>query len=226
MGFDGFYSVHYALSALIRVVGGKYRKSMLFYFSILIPKRRIIAMHLNQEDITLFFKLWFALCFSINCKHKIVPQFEEPIYGDYLEKELFCTIRKELWANPVLIDEFLASDGAMLSDEEKSILMSWRTNFIYGEFIVLKYLKKYAVFMSIDKNPKFYGVCGISDSIELTLQRVLPCIMETALLPFKGKIIYDSIFIDRSVSFGPGMQRTFAEDYKKAKAKGGIIEMI
>jgi hypothetical protein len=34
-------------------------------------------MHLNQEDISLFFKLWYALIYSINCKHKIVPEFVE-----------------------------------------------------------------------------------------------------------------------------------------------------
>jgi len=84
-------------------------------------------MHLNQEDIALFFNLWYALFYSINCKHKIVEQFEKPIYGDYVDKKPFIIMRKELWANPVLIDEFLASDGAMLSKEEKSkTLRSYR----------------------------------------------------------------------------------------------------
>ncbi len=126
-------------------------------------------MFLNKEDRTLFFKLWFMLIYSINGKHKIVPPFERPIYGDYVDREAIFTIRNALWENPSFIDEFLAGDGAMLSDEEKAILMSWRANFI------------------------------------------------------KDKIIYDSFFIITGTLFDPGMERTFAEDYKRIKDESGII---
>ena len=184
-------------------------------------------MNLNKEDIALFFKLWFALIYSINCKHKIVPPFERPIYGNDVEKTPFLVIRKELWKKPEFIDEFLAGDGATLPDDEKAILISWRTNFISDNFFVLKYLKKYTVFMSSGNPAKLYGVWGISDSIEVVLQQsVLPRMVETALLPFKGKIIYDSLVVVRKVSFGTEIERDFAKRYKQIKAESGIIESM
>jgi hypothetical protein len=184
-------------------------------------------MHLNQEDVSLFFKLWYALIYSINCKHKIVPEFvERPVYGNRVEKAPFVTIKKILWENPSFIDEFLASDGKMLSEEERAVLMSWRANFVSGKFIIYKHLRKYTVFMSTDENPKLYGVIGISEPIEFTLTNPLPCMAETALLPFKGKIIYDSIFVGHPALFGPGVRRSLTELYKKAKVDGGILESL
>ncbi|MDR2580123.1 MAG: hypothetical protein LBC85_03915 [Fibromonadaceae bacterium] len=180
--------------------------------------------NLNKEDIALFFKLWYMLIYSINCKHKIVPAFKRPIYGNDVKQEPFLIIKKALWENPSLIDEFLIEDGARLSDEEKAILTSWRANFIYGDFIILKYLKKYSVFMPSSDTQKLYGVIGISDPIEMVIRCSLPCIVKTTLLPFKGKIIYDSSFQRYSLSFGAGSQKTFMESYKQIKAKNGIIE--
>jgi len=62
-------------------------------------------MFLNKEDRTLFFKLWFMLIYSINCKRKIVPPFERPIYGDYVDAESIMAIRNVLWENPFSISE-------------------------------------------------------------------------------------------------------------------------
>ena len=52
----------------------------------------------------------------------------------------------------------------------------------------------------------------------------LPTMIEAVLLPFDGKIIYDSIFIPYNVSFGKGMRSSFKDSFDEAKAKVGIIE--
>ncbi|MDR3000095.1 MAG: hypothetical protein LBU89_02425 [Fibromonadaceae bacterium] len=181
---------------------------------------------LNQEDIALFFKLWFALTYSINCKHKIVPPFKKPAYEDNEGGYPFLEIRKELWKNPALIDEFLAEDDTELSFDEKAILASWRTHFISDNFIVLKYFKQYSVFMPSSNPTRLYGVLGISDSIEMQMRCVLPRMVETTLLPFKGKIIFDSLMIVSGTQFSNEEQAAFVKDYKRIKAESGIVECI
>jgi len=51
-----------------------------------------------------------------------------------------------------------------------------------------------------------YGVIGISSPIEVSVPFPLPCLVETTLLPFKGRIINDSIIVPMDVSL-----RTYAK---------------
>ena len=51
-----------------------------------------------------------------------------------------------------------------------------------------------------------YGVIGINNPIEVSVPFPLPCLVETTLLPFKGRIINDSIIVPMDVSL-----RTYAK---------------
>ena len=47
--------------------------------------------------------------------------------------------------------------------------------------------------------------------------------METVLLPFKNKIIYDGIISKHEISFGRGIREMFKSTYNKAKKENQII---
>jgi len=80
--------------------------------------------------------------------------------------------------------------------------------------------------MRLDENPgKLYGVIGISAPIEQILPYSLPLTVNTTLLPFNDKIIYDSFFGSNGISFGQGMMRDFFnKEFNKIKNNFGIIE--
>ncbi|MDR2713308.1 MAG: DUF6398 domain-containing protein [Clostridiales bacterium] len=78
--------------------------------------------------------------------------------------------------------------------------------------------------MPYDDTKKLYGVCGISDPIKETLPDNIPFIVETVLLPFRGKIIYDGLFFTFNVSFGKNIRESVRVSYNEAKEKTGIIE--
>jgi hypothetical protein len=183
-------------------------------------------MNLSQSDIELFYKLWCTLIWSINQKHKIVAAFKKPVYGKRINEEPFIAIRPKLWENPQWIDEFLSENANELNDREREILKGWRKNFINDQFIVVKHLKNYTVFMTYKEPAKLYGVWGISNHIRESTMYDTPYMVNAILLPFEDKIIYDGFLGTYAVSFGKGIRDSIKNSYEKAKETTGIIETI
>jgi hypothetical protein len=50
--------------------------------------------------------------------------------------------------------------------------------------------------------------------------------MQAVLLPFESKIIYDSLLVPYSVSFGSGIRRSLNEDYRQAQECDGVITSL
>lgn len=183
-------------------------------------------MMLAQSEIALFYKVWCTLIWSINQRYKIVPTFKKPVYGERINEKPFIAIRPKLWENPQWIDEFLCEkEPGGLNEAECEILKEWRKNFIKGQFIVVKHLSKYSVFMPL-KASKLYGVWGISEPIRETAPYPVPYMVETVLLPFEDKIIYDSFIGNYPVSFGKSLKDSIKDSYEKIKETTGIIETI
>jgi len=182
-------------------------------------------MTLNQQEVTRFYKIWCSLVWGVNEKHGIVPKFDLPVYGKSMRREPFIAIRNRLWENPEWIDDFTQDyEHGDLTEQDLGILADWRKNFVKGRFIIMKHLKKYSVFMTMEEPAVLYGVCGISHPIEEGIPYPLPTMVEAVLLPFDGKIIYDSFFAPYNISFGKGMRSNFKDSYDETKAKVGIIE--
>lgn len=185
-------------------------------------------MNLSQADIELFYKLWYGLNWSINQKYGIVPAFDKPSYGQCVDQQTFFTIRSELWKNPHWINEFLSeNEFGELNELERGILARWPDEFISGRFLIMQHTKKYSVFMNTDETDTLYGVCGISNPFkDMIPTAALPFMIETVLIPFKDKIIYDSLMNTFNVSFGRGMRNDLKETYNSAKKRLGIIEQM
>lgn len=124
-----------------------------------------------------------------------------------------------------LIDAFVADNPARLSEEELGIVSSWR-DLVSGRFIALRQLRKYMVLLACDEKSTAYGVTGLVDPMDQVIRTPLPAMIETVLLPFRGKIIYDGLVSLFNVTFGPGTRRRFEEDFQAAKANKGIITSL
>ncbi len=183
-------------------------------------------MNLASEDARLFFKLHFALLAFANRELKVVEGVSK---ADDIRKtkiEQTQKIREALFKHPQLLDRFADENSDRFSSEELRIIRNWKHR-VSGDFYLMRYLKKYAVFMSTNKANHLYGVLGLYDSFETVLRgQPLPVALKTTLLPFKGRIIYDGIVAPYSVLFGSGIRADLDATYKQLKEKGGIIEQL
>lgn len=188
-------------------------------------------MHLTQAEIEEFYKLWHALIWGINEKHKIIPHFPKAVYGRKIPttQEEYMKIRDRMWENPNWIKEFVKEGNVYeLTEQEYSVILSWAENFILGKFVIMRHHKNYSVFMHIleDANMKLYGVKGISDSFKDICHGRTNIWVDAVLIPFDGQIIYDTFLVSSNVIFGRGIKETFRNDYNKAKQAYGIITSL
>ncbi|MDR1871694.1 MAG: DUF6398 domain-containing protein [Deltaproteobacteria bacterium] len=187
-------------------------------------------MNLNADEICLFFKIFFHLLWTINEKHQVVDHFTLPVYGNPppLPLENLIKVRDNMWDNPQWIDDYLNDHASELTEEERGIVTDWRRHFILDKFIIVKHLAKYSVFLKDSSPARVYGVIGISDPISEYFQMISPPILlNTVLLPFKNKIIYDSFFmVYNTITFGPGLRASFKSKYQELKNKFGVIEQL
>jgi len=179
-------------------------------------------MKLSEEDIRLFYKLHPALLFYTNQqmkKSKDVSTLEEFMYLQLEEK---VKIRNALCDKIDLVDSFIEENPFEFSAEELEIVQGWR-NLVKGEFYLIHYLKKHAIFLDGRDHPYTYGVVALSDEFERILGPYLPIMLETVLLPFKGRIIYDGFMVPYRLTFGRGIRQSLNSAYQESKSKYGII---
>ena len=124
-----------------------------------------------------------------------------------------------------LIDAFVAANPAKLSTEELEIISSWH-DLVFGRFVALRQLKKHMVLLSDNDEPTAYAVTGLNDPIDRVIGRPLPAMIETVLLPFRGKIIYDGVVVTINATFGSGTLRSFEEHFRVAKTNGRFFSSL
>ena len=176
---------------------------------------------LHWSECLLFYETWYGLMGFVNKKKNVINNVEiKPIYPNPVGDELIHKIREVLWETPDLIDEYLAT--VSLPKEKAELLKSWRNHHIKDMFLLVDHKAEYSILVGSDKKEKdtLFGVKGISRSLANVLPYELPIHVETVLLPFKDKIIYDSLIGTRNISFGNGAKEMFAEMYKKALKNG------
>ena len=181
-------------------------------------------MNLSLEDAKLFFELMWGLQRYCNQRLKIIKDFSSVVDYSQLTVQKKLKLREALWKSPGLIDDYLKLNPASLSSENLDIVRNWK-GFIKGEFFILRHLKKYSIF--IGNKDQVYGVLGLFDSLEdLVPTYALPAIVETVLLPFKGRIVYDGLLRGYNVSFGSGYRSDLNYTYSVAKQKERIITSL
>ncbi len=180
-------------------------------------------MKLTDQEAGLFYQLMWALQSYVNLKLKMYPQIKTS--NDYAdcETEQKVAVRNALYKNIELIDSFVQENSQNISQENLSIVSNWK-NFISGEFYIERFLKKYAIFI---QEETVYGVLGISQGFdELIYYSDLPQYVNTVLLPFKGKIIYDGLLGSHNIYFGSGIKHSLKETYMREKQNNRIVDSL
>lgn len=180
---------------------------------------------LSSDECRVFYETWYGLMGFVNERKSIIKAKIKPEYPNAVSDMRIHKVREILWKNPELIDEYLSETE--LPQEKIDILKGWKTNHKKGMILFLEYQPEYAVAVAQNEQgaERLYGIKGISNSIASVLQQDLPLQVETVLLPFKGKIIYDSFLSSMPISFGQGAKAIFREMYNKAIQYGIITSL-
>ena len=183
-------------------------------------------MKLPPEDVNLFYKLMWPLQFYVNQQRRILPRMssiEEYIASPQQDK---MQVRDALYENIGLLDAFVAENPAHLAADELAIVQSWK-RFVAGSFYIVRFLKKASILVDSSSPPQVYAVLGLTDSLQdIFYHRKPPIWVETVLLPFKGKIVYDGMLNVYNIYFGSGIRGNMKEIYMAAKQNRRIIETL
>jgi hypothetical protein len=183
-------------------------------------------MLLDPPDLELCFRLHRTLMFFVNQRLKVLPDdLASPEEFAALAPEVRLQVRDALLDHTDLIQSFVDENPARLPEDELAIVRSWQ-HLVAGKFYLFRELKQYTVFLSTDEPPVAYGVLALSQPFEELVGPYLPVLVETVLLPFKDRIVYDGLLNAYRISFGPGIRRSLDQNYKEARARHGVVTSL
>lgn len=82
-------------------------------------------------------------------------------------------VRNAVYDHIDLLDEFIEAHRRELSDEAAEIIGSWR-HFVRGRFLLLRQLKKHAIFLPMERSDIAYGVLALRNTFEEQVLHI-PC---------------------------------------------------
>ncbi len=171
-------------------------------------------MLLPAADRKLFFKLYIPLLGFAN--H----------FDGSNKKRRMDKVRKILFSDPVIIEEFVKKNPEKLNREKLEIVSGW-TKFVKGTFIAIGDEKIGTDLMFVGaKKPTIYRTLGLTEEIMTFMEYGIGTMFDTVLLPWKGKIIWDGFCEAKRVILGRNYMRSFTEDYNDLKKSGKIITSL
>jgi hypothetical protein len=157
----------------------------------------------------------------VNDIYKIDNKFDHPNKPIGINISVGLKISKNIFSDITIIDKYISTNNII--GEDKELLISWK-RYIKSTFIVIKQLKKYCIIYD-EENNKWYGINGITSSIGETVQEI-PCIIKTVLIPFRNKIIYNSLIENYNIIIGKNIKQGLIENYQKVRIENGIINKL
>ena len=183
-------------------------------------------MVLSQADAALFYKLMVGLQSYVCEQLDLYPQVHSPEEYRQLDQQAKLVVRNELYNQPELIDAFVKANPLTLPIAELAIVQHWQ-NFVAGDFYVERYLPSYSIWIAAAPPANVYAVYGIAQPIEAIIEHVyLPLRVNSVLLPFQDKIIYDGFLSTYPTRLGGPLNATLRDEYISAKQQGRIIERL
>ena len=180
-------------------------------------------MQLSKKDLELYFELMWSLLFFVNQQLKLYPAIKKVKYMEYADMEERVALRDALYENIGFVDSFIKQNPYNFSEEKLLIIAGWK-NVIGGEFFVERFLKNFTVFI---QDETVYAVLGLRKPLSEIIPRSrLPLYINTYLLPFKGKIVYDGVYGSGNFYFGGGIKEDLRETYMRAKQNQRIIHSL
>lgn len=178
-------------------------------------------MQLDTQEVERFYAIWKPLMIFVNRRRRLVPRMLPADFAGPWDIHEVMTIRDAMWADDPLREAFVAENPAGLSADDLAVVESWRHRRA-GTFFVLRHLKKYSLFI---EESTAYGVLGLAGPLDEVVP-FTPCYVKTVLLPFGGRIIYDSLMAPHNITFGRNIRAELERTYADAKERGAILTSL
>ncbi|CAK0770438.1 conserved hypothetical protein [Gammaproteobacteria bacterium] len=185
-------------------------------------------MNLNPADCERFYRIWFRLLRHVNLQEQIIPELPEDPKAGSINPQDAGKLRAVLWSSDKWLASFKEEQKDRLSEQDLTLVGSWKWR-VSGKFYIMRHLKSYSVFLGTESSrgsPVAYGVLGIVSPIDEIIIWPPPVLVEAILLPFEGKIIYDSLLSPYSITFGSGIRNSLNNDYRTVRERGQIITSL
>src|SRR5271165_322867 len=183
-------------------------------------------MPLPFEDVGLFFRLHRSLMFFVNQRLNVIDEkVATPDAYSVLPPTTRIKVHEVLLEHLDLIDAYANENPIGFDETDLEIVRSWR-NLVAGTFYAFRQLQEYMVFLSSTKPVLAYGVVALFDPFEVVIGPHPPRMVQTTLLPFKVRIVYDGLVTGYNITFGSGIRRRLNESYKGAKERFGIVTSL
>ena len=180
-------------------------------------------MTLTEQEAGQFFEWMWSLQAFVN---RTLGVLEEEVSAEEyatIPQEEKLAVRDALYEHPELFDRFVEQNPDGLDDEALNIVRGWKS-FVRGRFFIERMLKKQTIFIHEDE---VYGVLGLYEPFENFFHpSALPQMVETVLLPFRGRIVYDGLMRGGNLFFGSGISGELKETYLAAKQNRQIITSL
>lgn len=179
-------------------------------------------MHLNKEEYRQYMRLQPSVLYYVGQQQKILPSkmsFEEFMATPRNDK---LPTREALYDNIHLLEKYIKENAAVLSEEDQSIIRNFK-HFKKERFFVVKQTNKYAFFLG---EKHVYAVHALNDPFQTFWGDNLPVMIETVLLPFKNKIVYDGILFGSNIHFGKGIRESIKNNLNIAEGRYGLITSL
>lgn len=182
-------------------------------------------MLLSPQQTERFYRIWFPLLHYVNEQRQLGSTFPAT-YGEKTPSPAdVLPLRTALWADDELRESFIRLNPAGLSPADLQLVASWRYR-VADSFYIVRYLKKYTVFLTERSPTRAYGVLGLASPLEEITGGQAPLYVQAVLLPFEDHIIYDSLLEPYGIFFGPGIRASLNESYRNAQEREGIITSL
>jgi len=182
-------------------------------------------MLLSPQQTVRFYRIWFPLLHYVNEQRQLGSTFPAT-YGEATPPLAdVLPLRNALWADDELLETFISLNPAGLSSADLQLVASWRYR-VAGTFYIVRYLKKYTVFLTERSPTRAYGVLGLASPLEEITGGQSPLRVQAVLLPFEDHIIYDSLLEPYAIFFGPGIRGSLNEQYRNVQEREGIITTL
>jgi len=189
-----------------------------------VQKIGVTNMQLSPQQTERFYRIWSPLLHYVNDQRHLVPTFPDAPGKAVLPTTDALQLRNALWADDTLRENFIATNPAGLPPDDLALVANWQYR-LSGNFFIMRYLKKYTVFLSETPNHA-YGVLGLVSPIEEIVGPVLPIYVQAVLLPFEDQITYDSLLEPYRITFGSGIRNRLNDTYRNTQEREGIITTL
>ena len=171
--------------------------------------------HLHKNDAKLFYKLYFALLEYTNDNYKINNNISKIYQQEGLNPEDLIPINDYLWENRRVIDNFIKDNKYNFNEEELNIVKKFESAINDEMLFIVGFEREYTEILSTDG--KIYMIKGINSDIdEIFDANNLPYVVQTTLLMFKDKIIYNGFFAEPPIDAGNSFKEMILGEYSNA----------